>query len=209
MKGLLLKDYYMAKSYCKVYFVFVLLFTVVSIVGSDTLFFCAYPLLAAMMVPISLLAYDERSKWECNSATMPYTRKQLVSVKYLDMLLLVVGSLFLVGIAQGIRMLRTENTIQWETLAILLATFAGIGLLSPCLLLPIVFRLGVEKGRLWYYVFMIGFFIAVSLLTNLFSEFPLAMLNSVWMFSGGVIFIAIVLLISWNLSIYFYEKREL
>jgi ABC-2 type transport system permease protein len=199
----------MAKYHCKMSFVIILLFIAVSIIVSDSLFFCAYPMLAAMMVPLTLLSYDERNRWERNSATMPYTRSQLVSVKYLDMLILLVGCLILVGIAQGVRMLRTGNGIQWENLGILLVALLGIGMLSPCFLLPIVFRLGVEKGRLWYYVFLVGFFIAVSAVANILPEFHLSEMKGIWLLLGGVLLAVIVLLISWNLSIHFYERREL
>ena len=63
MKGLLLKDWYMMKQYCRTYPVIAVAFMALSLVDSDNLFFVFYPCLLCGMIPVTLLGYDERSGW--------------------------------------------------------------------------------------------------------------------------------------------------
>ena len=83
MKGLLLKDLYMVVKYCKAYLLIAVVFLAVSLMGSDNLFFIFYPCLLCGMIPVNLLAYDERSRWPQYCGTLPYTKGQIVSGKYL------------------------------------------------------------------------------------------------------------------------------
>ena len=103
MKGLLLKDWYMVWKYCKYYFLLGIVFFAFSIV-EDNMFFVFYPCLLCGIIPANLLGYDERSRWMQYSGTLPYTRAQIVSAKYLIGLFAQTAMLFLMGIARGIRM---------------------------------------------------------------------------------------------------------
>ena len=62
MKGLLLKDFYMAMKYCRAYVVIAVVFSLFSIWG-NTSFLIAYPILLASVIPVNLISYDEKSKW--------------------------------------------------------------------------------------------------------------------------------------------------
>ena len=83
MKGLLLKDFYLSWRYCRAFLVIVAVFLAVSFVGEDNVFFMIYPIMIASVIPMTLLSYDEHDKWTSYSGTLPYTRTQLVSSKYL------------------------------------------------------------------------------------------------------------------------------
>ena len=90
MKGLLLKDFYMAMKYCRAYVVIAVVFSLLSIWG-NTSFLLAYPVLLASVIPVNLISYDEKSRWQQYCETMPYTRKQVVDSKYLMSFLLIAG----------------------------------------------------------------------------------------------------------------------
>lgn len=83
MKGLLLKDYYMLLKYCRPYALIVLIFGACSLADGGNLFMLAYPAVLCGINSVSLLAYDEKSRWQQYCETMPYTRKQVVDSKYL------------------------------------------------------------------------------------------------------------------------------
>ena len=103
MKGLLLKDWYMMKQYCRTYPVIAVAFMALSLVDSDNLFFVFYPCLLCGMIPVILLGYDERSGWVQYSGTMPYTKIQIVSEKYLISLFAQLTMLVATGIAQAVK----------------------------------------------------------------------------------------------------------
>ena len=208
MKGLLLKDWYMMRKYCRVYLVICLGFLFLSMMDSENMFFVFYPCLLTGIVPVNLLAYDERSRWLQYSGTLPYTRAQIVSGKYLIGLLIQAAVLSATGIVQSIRMAVNGNFVL-NDLLVLILLMLSVTAITSSITLPFVFRLGVEKGRAAYYV-MVGFVCAVSvLLTKLFKE-PLQTeiqpnLLLLLLAAAGVG----VYVLSWYLSIVFYRKREL
>ena len=63
MRGLLLKDIYMAAKYCRAYLLLAVVFIPVSFASSENLFMIFYPCLLCGMIPVNLLGYDERSRW--------------------------------------------------------------------------------------------------------------------------------------------------
>ena len=83
MKGLLLKDWYMMKKYCRAYPMIAAVFIAASFFNNDDLFFVFYPCLISGMVPVNLLAYDEADKWEVYCGTLPCSRKDFVTAKYM------------------------------------------------------------------------------------------------------------------------------
>ena len=206
MKGLLLKDLYMMTKYCKTYLFIVIVFTAISFWGNDNLFLAFYPCILCGMIPVNLLAYDERSRWLQYSQTMPYSQTQIVSSKYLIGLGVQISILIVTGIAQGVRMNIAGNFDIKGYFAIMMLMLI-ISLLSSSICLPFMFKLGVEKGRMAYYI-MIGIVCGGSILSsNILSSREQIKLNTLL----PIICIAGIGIyaLSWYMSIVFYKKREL
>ena len=83
MKALLQKDLYQLRAYCKSYLLICAVFFGISLAGEGNLFFITYPAMLCSLIPATLQTYDERGKWACFAGTLPFTRAQLVSAKYL------------------------------------------------------------------------------------------------------------------------------
>lgn len=202
MKGLLLKDWYMMKTYCKLYLVMAVLFLAASFVNSDNLFFVFYPCLLCGMIPVNLLAYDERSRWTQYSCTLPCTRAQLVSAKYLTGLFCQLAVLLATAVVQGIR---NGFTADFGVLMLALLTIASFASAIP---LPFIFKLGVEKGRTAYYA-MIGFVCGASVLVSrMLTGEAMAQLPARWLMLAIALAGVGIYALSWLLSIRFYQKRE-
>ena len=208
MKGLLLKDWYMMRKYCRSYLVLMIGFLFLSLMDTSNMFFVFYPCLLCGMIPVNLLAYDERSRWMQYSGTLPYTGGQIVSGKYLIGLSAQTAMLLLTGIAQGIRM-GMDGRFHGKDILVIMLLLLIAATVTSSVTLPFIFRLGVERGRAAYYV-MIGLICGVSvLMTGLFRE-PFRTeiqpnLVLVLLAAAGVGIYAL----SWYLSIVFYRKREL
>ena len=208
MKGLILKDLYMMKKYCKAYLLITVVFIAVSFAGSENLFFTFYPCLLCGMIPVNLLAYDERSKWLQYSETMPYTKGEIVSGKYLIGLCTQLAILLIIGIARAIRMDISDASALREYLVLMMLVLI-MSLLASSITLPFMFKFGVEKGRMAYYI-MIGVVCAGSIISsNLLSGGSQEEIK----LNGILPFICLVGIglyaLSWYLSIIFYKKREL
>lgn len=208
MKGLLLKDTYLMAKVSRMFLVLVLMFLAFWTYEGENLFFLSYPFFLSTMVPMTLISYDERDKWDVFAGTLPYSRAQMVSSKYLlgiclGVLVFAIASLVLV-ICRG-------AAGFWETFP-LLPVLLSVGLVAAGLLYPFIFWLGSEKGRVFYYV-IIGVvcggsallqFVDVASLANLLpgGNLPAVVLTAV--LAGAAVYAA-----SWLVSIRLYTRREL
>ena len=208
MKGLLLKDWYMMKKYCRAYLLITAVFIAVSVVSDDNLFFVFYPCLLCGMIPVNLLGYDERSRWMQYSCTMPYTRTQIVSGKYLIGLFSQIAMLIVTGIVQSIKMTVSGSFVFGE-FAVLMLLLLTTATLTSSISLPFIFKLGVEKGRTAYYV-MIGFVCGASVMASSYFRGQLVteIQPNVFLLLMALAGIGVYTL-SWYLSVVFFKKREI
>lgn len=207
MKGLLLKDFYMMKKYCKSHAVITLSFLIVSVLEKGNAFFMLYPVLLSCMIPITLISYDERQKWNVYGQIFPYSRRQMVSVKYI-MTLIVVTAVCVLAAAVQLCQWIFHAYPQKGVLSIILLMLA-VGLLAPAVMMPIVFKYGTEKGRVIYYAVIIILCaaygaIAISGPGVFIGALSAGQFSYVLVAAGIVVFA-----VSWGLSIVFYEKREI
>ena len=208
MKGLLLKDWYMMKKYCRAYLLIAVVFIAVSLFSNDNMFFVFYPCLLCGMIPVNLLGYDERSRWMQYSGTLPYTKTQIVSGKYLIGLLSQITILVATGVAQAAKMLIAHN-FELGDFAVLMLLMLIVSTLTSSICLPFVFKLGVEKGRTAYYV-MIGFVCGASVLASSILRGQLVSEIQPNLILGLVAVVGIgVYILSWYLSVVFFKKREI
>ena len=204
MKGLLLKDTYMTVRLCRMFLLLDVVFLGVWMFGNGDLFFLTYPCLLTTMVPMTLISYDEREKWDVFAATLPYSRAQIVSCKYLIGLCLSVLILAVAAVGQIFR--RTPGgTAEFLTM---LPVLMSACLLAPAVLYPFVFRFGAEKGRVVYYV-VIAVVCGGSVVLQNTEVASLLGSLSVGSLPAGVLIAAAVYAGSWLLSIRLYAKREL
>lgn len=218
MKGLLLKDFYMMVKYCKTYLFFVIIFLVLTItdrsnsVSSNSLFFVFYPCILVGLIPVTLLSYDERSKWNEYSGTLPYSKAQMVSAKYL-IGMIIFGVLFVLsGIAQAVKM-SINGTFSFGDYLVLMEMILIISCVTSSFMLPVIFKLGTEKGRITYLAMIVlicvGCFVAADYLNPLKLHFQITKSLPL---EGILLLICIASIalyaLSWYLSIVFYKKRE-
>lgn len=208
MSGLLLKELYMARKYCRLHLVITVLFLGMAMLPSaENLFLLFYPSAMASFIPVTLLSYDTQSKWDVYFDTLPTSRAQYVSAKYLIGLILGELVLALTAVTQLLA-IRLNGEIGLNQLLPLLWGLQAITLVLPTLCLPPIFKLGVEKGRILFLV-MIGIVFGGSAALALGVEdggsFSLPGNLSVWLLLGVIVLYAL----SWVLSIRLYRTREL
>lgn len=207
MKGLLLKDFYTVIKYCRAFILIILVFLTVSCFGNDSVIFIFYPLIFAGMIPVTLFSYDEREKWNITCETLPCTRAQYVSGKFLIGLSFEIAVLILAAIAQAVRLSKAGvfNISEYFSLIGIMFVFC---IIAPALVLPLFFHFGVEKGRIANLI-VLGFLCAGTTALMGLDIIKFDMTASV-SFMPIVCMIAIVLFaLSWLLSVWLYNKREL
>ena len=207
MKGLLLKDFYLAWSHFKSYILILILFAVLALTENGT-FFVFYPCMICGMLPVNLMAYDERSKWDVYSALLPFDRSQIVASKYIVGLIFQSMMIVISMITHTVRMMNSGG-INWQELSTVMGTVILLAAVSTAVPLPFIFKMGVEKGRMGYYI-MIGIACGGStFLAGWLGDRTSAELLPEFAFPVLVLSAVAVYAFSWYLSVAFYKNREL
>ncbi|WP_313639674.1 ABC-2 transporter permease, partial [Paenibacillus sp.] len=186
------------------YLILVGFYLVFSIAMNNTSFFGGMVCILSAMLPVTALSYDERAKWDKFALTMPVSRRDMVTSKYvlgLSFSLLGVIIFFLCNL-----LTKVELSLNLTTSLV----FLGLGILVLSLTLPILFKFGVEKGRI---LMMLIFFVPagiIMLLPNLGLSFtrPSENLLKMLTYAAPVALIAIAL-ISIMVSIRIYQRKEI
>ena len=116
--------------------------------------------------------------------------------------------LLVTGIAQAIRM-SIDGTFRFDEYIMLMMMLLIMASITSSITLPLVFKLGVEKGRIANYI-VLGIVCAGSVIASgLFikdmqTQIKLNGVLPIICFVGVGIYV-----LSWYLSIVFYQKREI
>ncbi len=202
MKGLLLKDFYTITKQLKFFLLLIVCFALIPNF-SVSVFAVVY----AAMLPITTLAYDEQCKWNSLAVMMPYPPAFIVLSKYIIGLMGVVFATALSIVGYGIQTMvfhQADDGSFWFSLL----TGLCLSIILLAVNLPLMYRLGVEKGRLIFFVLIALFVFAVSLCGN--SLTPLLQDTARLQLIASLLpVIALVLFIlSALISIYIYEHKK-
>ena len=138
MKGLIIKDLTVLKSSIKTVFIIVVLFAFMGI-KSGSAYMTTFASVYAAILPMTCMAYDERSRFNRYAVAMPISPRDIALSKYIT-------GLILAAAATAIALV-----IALFTKAPIGETAAGCMLIPAfyhTLMLPVMFKFGVEKSRL-------------------------------------------------------------
>ena len=148
MKALLRKDIYLMLTQFRALFLVMVIFS--AIPGGLLVPFTF--LYAMMLTSVSLMSVDEQTQWEALALMLPYSRRQLVTVKYVMGWLGIAAALVVSVMLQGLWAAAGVSELQkgfFDTMCLCTA-IAGVGL---ALMLPVNFRFGYAKGRIMTILF--------------------------------------------------------
>ncbi len=208
MLGLIKKDLLMIRNNLKVLVVFLIVFIFMAFQGfSDISFILVF---MSIMIFMSTFSYDEYNKFNAFVISFPDGRKNTVRAKYIASLLLILGS-FLLTIISLILIGFIKNNIDWDYLI-----SVSLGSLFACvviqsLLFPFIFKYGMEKARIGFFVGTFGISCIITVLAKMkifkLSSSVLLFLESYWPYI--LLILAISLLgVSYFISSKIYAKKE-
>ena len=204
MKGLLLKDFYTLTSQMRIFFLLIVIFAIMP--GySMTSFAVVY----AGMIPFTALAYDERAKWDSLAAMMPYSPRQIVAAKYVLGYIAVAGAMLIALVANLASALVSGAGLEPELLPFMLL-MACVSMIFLSLSLPFMFKFGVEKGRVFFFI-LIGLVMGAVLIVG--DKLAVSLdATETGMLTPALVALAVCLLLSlasMTLSTRWYQRREL
>ena len=201
MKALIIKDTYVIWRQMKYFLILILIFSAL-----PSGFNNAFAVIYTSMLPYTALAYDERSKWDQLAAMMPYSTRDAVLSKYVFGWLCIGGAAVLSGLLQMALSLVVDRVFLPGVMV--LSVLGAVCILA--ISLPLMFRMGVEKGRLA--MFLVIFLVcgAAGAIAHIAESVGS---GTVFAFQGpvlGVTLLAALVLtaVSGPLSMRFYTKRQ-
>ncbi len=203
MKGLLLKDYYTLFKQMKIFILMIVVFSCLPGYSSSS-----FAIVYAAMLPITALAYDERSKWDSLAVMMPYSSKDIVLSKYLIGYAMITGVFVLTALAQGALMLIKDVPYETENIVALALTVC-VAFVMQAVNLPVMFKLGVEKGRIAFFLAIaVTVFATMSLGGKLLEMISVINSNLVFILLASFITTLVFNITSIRVSTLIYQKKE-
>lgn len=160
MKCLIIKDFLILRGQLKTLLLVAAIWFVISFINGSGLFFMALSVVFSMLLPMNTITSDEKSGFERFAAAMPLPRGALALSRY------VVGAacsalMSLAGIAAAIII----GDDPRETLISAALCFCS-ALCMLGVMLPLAYRLGVEKARIAMTVAFVVLFLAAALVAS-------------------------------------------
>lgn len=194
MQALLLKDMYVLTKNLKTFIFIAIIFALAfrENAGSFLIFYAA-------MLPVTSMAYDEQSKWPQLALMLPYSIRDIVLSKYL------LGWL-LVGVVTLLSMVLIFVNIDYIFVNLIIFCAA---LCFMAFVLPLVFWLGTEKGRMLMIALMAGLFGVVSAIGYISIVYGMGITDDsiVVLLAAALIGVALLNALSIMLSVKLYGRR--
>ena len=150
MTGLIYKDFFVMRKAVSSYLIVLVIYGVLAYLDFfDFSFIISFLQVMLMVLPMSAFAYDDQAKWDRYAMSLPLGQRAVVGARYLFVL-----SLALITTASG----AAGSIILWKVhqsdileLTLTLLTASALGLLVSAILLPLNYKLGVERARPYLY----------------------------------------------------------
>lgn len=216
MQGLILKDILNLKGYIKTLFFTLLICTSYGIFLENGLFVGIMITLLMSQQVMTTMSYDDLAKWDKFALTMNIDRADIVKSKFVFFIGSVVIS-YLVGFILSIGINQTlEAPMSMMEVVLPFSIIVVVYTIVFCIVMPLLFKKGVEKARIimisLYFIPAILVFLAFKLFPNISIDFEmLAMMlenNLILILLAGLILTAISLMISYKVSLSVYLKKE-
>lgn len=207
MMSLVLKDLLNLQSYLKTIIVFVVFYSMLSFTMDEVSFVAGMLIVLFAMIPIASFTYDKQAKWDVFGQTLPVTRKQMVQSKYVIALIFIVIGLVLSFIITAIATFIKESSVEVVELIAANSMVASVGIILLAIMLPLIYKFGVEKSRIMLMAISSIPIIALLLLSKLGFTVPS---NIDWQTVASIIPVVALLLfgISFFISNKIYARKD-
>lgn len=213
MKGLLYKEFYslVEMSNFKLTVVFMLVSLIFGAIGVMPFMLFFIPIVMAIL-PRSVMMYDENCKWQQFSLVLPYSRRDIVTAKYITTLSVCAASSLTSVVAYSIASI-IKGSFNMTEVAFIGLVGCALALLIPSLALPLELKFGTAKAK--YATMLIGGLLGCGggMLAGVTGTDLVAKLTPSGV-SAAVIPVAaitvglVIFALSWFAAVKLYETRE-
>lgn len=212
MKGLMLKELYLIKSFAKQYVLFLVLMAAWSIMVHNISFVATYIMVLGSSLILSTTSMDELVSFNRFAVTMPIDGKKIVKSKYTVLFLTVgLGEVLVWLFDRAVNLLADGKMemIDGEGMIVMVALFLSANAIS----IPVMFKVGVTKSRYTYLAVMItiGFIILGGYKASEMAGIPIDdMLNGIESMLNLItsVIAVLIVIVSYLISVKIVQKKE-
>lgn len=209
MKGVLLKDLYIAKGNILVTVVsLIVLGWGLSFLLDASAILVLAPAVSTTAVFISITS-DANSKWQKNVLTMPLSRKKVIGEKFIFYILLALLGLIAALVPCGLLVLADAHMMGLYGLCLYGSIGMSATLLAGGMSLPCAYLFDPEKSQI---VFMMSFMASTGIIVALFfliNQFILGKDYVLLSFNLVLLVAMISFFISYKMTVKIYQKRDI
>lgn len=182
------------------------MFPLFGVLTQENNLFQFYPVLLMAILPITALSYDERSHWNAYGLTLPLSRRDMVLGKYV---LGIVGSglmvLFNLILNMSLSRLISHTPADMNGLTNYMIYVFAASIIFLDLNMPLMYRLGTEKGRIFYLCAMVVIIAIPTVFDTVSNGLPPALVNTLF----PLLVVTVLLTIgSMALSVRIFRQKE-
>ncbi len=210
MKGLLYKDFCVLKKQVKILIIFVVFYAIWSVLAQIPSMMGTMVIILSIMLPISSMSYDETGQWYRYAFSLPVSRRTLVLSKYMLGFLTALAGLLVCAIGNLVILSLTnwENALEsWITIGACLE----VGVIFLSVLIPVLFKFGVEKGRFLIVAIALVPSMLIGLLAGMLKNTGIPMPSEEVLQAilyASPLFTLAIFLISFRISVGICKKKE-
>ncbi len=216
MWGIIKKDLFVIKGNSKIFLVFIISFLTMELQGNNS-FTTILPVMSLMLF-LSTFSYDAYNKWDAYACTLPDGRKNIVKSKYIATIIIVLCvAIFSVMLSYGLSVLTNGFKIAERPFNLEESISGAVGSIMAALLIvmltyPLVFKFGIENGRIMIFV-ILGLVTALvgaifKIIGDIKNIDTVMQLIEKYIAIGAPIIFIILLFISYRISEKIYCKKE-
>ncbi len=215
MKGLIIKDILNLRNYMKQLVLVFIFFVAYGIFLKNGVFVGSMITLMLSMQVITTMSYDEYAKWDKYALTMNINRKDIVLSKYVFFIMSIIIGIVVGIISSSLINIISDSNVGIDEILVTSIMVPCIFAILFCIIIPIVFKVGVEKARV---VMMAIFFTPTILGFIIFkmaekANIPMpdeATLELIFKFGliGLIVLTVVFIFISYKISLSIYNKKE-
>lgn len=209
--GLVLKDFLCLRRVIRSMLLVAVFYVLLSFTGMFDLSIMAGVIMIMLsFIAANCFAYDKAAGWEVYAGTLPLSRSQQVCARYLTILLLIVlGWLFSLALAGVGSLFGLMH--DWDVFLVTDAAYTLVVLLFNAIMMPLLYKFGVERARVLLYAVLAGLFLVGFLAVKFLGG--VEALDSLEKSPVYIVlpFLAALLLfaLSVPISLYIYQKKDL
>lgn len=215
MKGLIIKDILNLRNYMKQLILVFIFFVAYGIFLKNGVFVGSMITLMLSMQVITTMSYDEYAKWDKYALIMNINRKDIVLSKYVFFIMSIIIGIVVGIISSSLINIISDSNVGIDEILVTSIMVPCIFAILFCIIIPIVFKIGVEKARV---VMMAIFFTPTILGFIIFkmaekANIPMpdeATLELIFKFGliGLIVLTVVFIFISYKISLSIYNKKE-